>query len=77
MFFSTYHEYIVMVTTFFSMCVINWIKCMGGWMPCCHKGYIYIYIKKSNKETKKMKKKKVDLVCGQYTICKWVTLLKP
>jgi hypothetical protein len=46
-------------------------------MPCCHKGYIYIYIKKSNKETKKMKKKKVDLVCGQYTICKWVTLLKP
>jgi hypothetical protein len=38
---------------------------------------LYIHIKKSNKATKKMKKKKNDLVCGQYTICKWVTLFKP
>jgi hypothetical protein len=58
---------------FFSMHVINWIKCMGGWMPCCHRGYIYM----SNKATKKMKKKRNDLVCGQYVICKWLTLLKP
>jgi hypothetical protein len=44
---------------FLSICVINWIKCMDGWMTCCHK----IFTKK--------KKKKNDIVCGQYTIaCK-------
>jgi hypothetical protein len=24
---------------FLSICVINWIKCMGGRMTCCHRNF--------------------------------------
>ncbi len=51
---------------FFSMCVINWIKCIGGWMTYCHKNFIKK--KKKNKEgDKKGELKKNDVVCGQCT----------
>ncbi len=65
-----------MITTFFQ-CVL--LIELNAWEDECLVAIevLYIHIKKSNKATKKMKKKKNDLVCGQYTICKWVTLFKP
>jgi hypothetical protein len=33
---------------FFLMCVINWIRCMGGWMICWHTSFTMG--KKKNKE---------------------------
>jgi hypothetical protein len=60
MFIFIYHEYVVMVTTFFQcMLLIE----LNAWEDECLVAidciYIYIYIYKSNKATKKMKKKKM------------------
>jgi hypothetical protein len=38
---------------------------LNAWQDECLVAIEDIYIKKSNKATKKMKKKKNDLVCGQ------------
>jgi hypothetical protein len=48
---------------FLLMLEINWIKCMGGWMSCCHKRFAIM--KKGKKRINNFFKK--DLVYGQYT----------
>jgi len=48
------------------MYVVNWIKCMGGWITCYHISFIKGKIK-SKESAKKWKKKKSDLVYVQYT----------
>jgi hypothetical protein len=62
-----------------SMWVINWIKCMGGWITCSHKSF-----RKGEKEQRqggeKGRRKRYDLACRQYTnACKltWPRYLKP
>jgi hypothetical protein len=51
---------------FLSMCVINWINCMGGWMTCCHKILIEKNKVKKVAKMEKFKNFKNDLIHGQY-----------
>ncbi len=56
---------------FLIMCVINLIKCMGGYMTCCHRNFFFKRRGKQSWQQKKGKKKKSDSIYGQYTnVCK-------
>jgi len=41
---------------YLSMSIINWTKCMGGWIFCCHRSF-----------TRRLKEIKNNLVYGNYT----------
>jgi hypothetical protein len=55
---------------FISMCIIYWIKCVGGWMTCYHR--IFNYQKKENKEGEE--NKMIQFMVNTPIFANWVKI---